>query len=124
MTTEPDQFRARLRSGLTAAMKARDKDAVAALRTALAAIDDAQAVPLPPVAGPAASGEHVAGAAVGLGSTEVARRELTVDELRGVLRGQIGERVAEAVTYDGLGRADAADRLRREAAVLEAYLSG
>ncbi|WP_420121076.1 hypothetical protein [Nakamurella sp.] len=125
MTTPPDHIRARLRSGLTAAMKARDKEAVAALRTALAAIDDAEAVPVPaPAAGPAATGEYVAGTGVGLGSTEAARRELTLDDLHAVVRGQIDERVAEAATYDGLGRADAADRLRREAALLETYLPG
>lgn len=122
MTSDPDQLRGRLRAGLTAAIKARDKDAVAALRTALAAIDNAEAVPT--VSGPAATSESIAGAAVGLRSTEVARRELTPDDLQVVLRAQIDERNAEAATYDGLGRADAAERLRREAAVLETYLPG
>lgn len=125
MTSDPDQLRGRLRAGLTAAMKARDKDAVAALRTALAAIDNAEAVPpVPTVAGPAATSESIAGAAVGLRSTEVARRELTPDDLQVVLRAQVDERHTEAATYDGLGRADAAERLRREAAVLETYLPG
>lgn len=128
MTSDPDQLRGRLRAGLTAAMKARDKDAVAALRTALAAIDNAEAVPpvptVPTVAGPAATSESIAGAAVGLRSTEVTRRELTPDDLQVVLRAQIDERHTEAATYDGLGRADAAERLRREAAVLETYLPG
>lgn len=125
MTSDPDQLRGRLRAGLTAAMKARDKDAVAALRTALAAIDNAEAVPpVPTVAGPAATSESIAGAAVGLRSTEVTRRELTPDDLQVVLRAQIDERHTEAATYDGLGRADDAERLRREAAVLETYLPG
>lgn len=39
------EIRAGLRRGLTAALKARDADAVAALRTAIAAIDNAEAVP-------------------------------------------------------------------------------
>lgn len=124
MTTEPDELRARLRAGLTTAMKARDRDAVAALRSALAAVDNAEAVPASPVAGPPATSEYVAGTAAGLGSTEAARRQLTPDDLRAIMVVQIDERIAEAGTYDGLGRTDVAERLRREATVLRAYLPG
>jgi uncharacterized protein YqeY len=123
MTT--DRLRARMRADLTTAMKARDKDAVAALRTALAAFDNAEAVALPSrAAAPPASSEYVAGTSVGLGSAEVARRELTLDDLHTVLRAQIDERLAEADTYAAHGRPDAADRLRREADVLRTYLAG
>jgi uncharacterized protein YqeY len=106
-------------------MKARDKDAVAVLRTALAAFDNAEAVAAPPsTPGPPATSEHVAGSSVGLGSAEVARRELTMGDLHSVLRAQIDERVAEADTYAAHGKSTAADRIRREADVLRAYLPG
>lgn len=128
MSTDPDQvcvrLRARMRADLTTAMKARDKDAVAALRTALAAIDNAEAVPVPAPAGPAASSEYVAGTSVGLGSAEAARRELTLDDLHTVLRAQIDEGLAEADTYAAHGRPDDADRLRRQAELLRPYLAG
>lgn len=127
------ELRARLRADLTAAMKARDKVAVAALRTALAGFDDAEAVPVPPTPKegsstpsqrPPATSEYVAGTSVGLGSTEVARRELTVEDLRTVLRAQIAERMAQADTYAAHGQAESGARLRREADVLRAYLLG
>lgn len=133
MNTDPAELRTRMRAGLTSAMKARDKVTVAALRTALAAFDNAEAVPVPPTPnegsptpsqGPPATSEHVAGTSVGLGSAETDRRALTVDDLHAVLRGQIDERTAEADTYADHGRADAADRLRREADALRAYLPG
>lgn len=123
-TANPGRLRARLRADLTAAMKARDKVVVAVLRTTLAAFDDAEAVP-PPAVGPAtgpATSEYVAGTSVGLGSAEVARRELTLDDLYAVLRAQIDERTAQAHTYAAHGQAEAGDRLRREADVLRGYL--
>lgn len=123
MTTDPERLRTRLRSDLTAALKARDRDSVAALRTALAAIDNAEAVPPPPGGRSMVSSEYVAGTSVGLGSAEAARRELTPDDVLAVLRAQIGEGLAEADTYAAHGQADAADRLRRQADVLRAYLT-
>lgn len=118
-------LRAALRRGLTAALKARDSDAVTALRTAMAAIDNAEAVPVPAAgrAGTPASSAHVAGARAGLGSTEATRRRLTAGELRDILRGQVAENSREADRYDALGQAQAARRLRGQARVLAAYLA-
>ena len=123
MTTDADRLRARLRADLTTAMKARDKEAVATLRSVLAAFDNAEAVPVPaPAAGPRASSEFVAGTSVGLGSAEAARRELTLDDLHTVLRALVDEGLAEAGTYAAHGRPDDADRLRRQVDFLRAYL--
>ncbi len=121
MTHEPDELRATLRRNLTAAMKARDSDVVTALRTAIAAIDNAQAVEAADNAANAGS-EHFAGARVGLGVTEAERRHLTIDEVRDILRKQIAEYDVEADRYDALGQSDAAARLRREAAALRPYV--
>ena len=123
MTGDAQALRAALRLGLTAALKARDRDALAALRTAIAAIDNAEAVPVPaPDAALPATSAHIAGARSGLGSSEAARRELSASELRDILRGQIAEHISEAGRYDTLGQADAAERLRRQAHALTAYL--
>ena len=115
-------IRAALRHGLTAALKARDSDAVAALRTAMAAIDNAEAVPAPATNSPTTS-VHFAGARGGPGSTEAARRQLSASDVRSVLRDQIAEHSRQAERYDTLGRADAAQRLRRQAGTLAPYLA-
>jgi hypothetical protein len=121
VSDDAQPLRAALRLGLTAALKARDRDALAALRTAIAAIDNAEAVPAPDAALPTTSA-HIAGARSGLGSAEAARRELSASELRDILRGQISEHTREADRYDTLGQADSAERLRRQAHALTAYL--
>lgn len=78
-------LRASLRLGLTAALKSRDSEALAALRTAIAAIDNAEAVPVSDGKPPTAS-THIAGAQDGLGSTEAVRRQLSVGDLHDILR--------------------------------------
>ncbi|HEX3490437.1 MAG TPA: hypothetical protein VHU92_13890 [Streptosporangiaceae bacterium] len=121
--TAPDaeELRGALRRDLTAALKARQPDAVAALRIAIAAIDNAQAIAVP-AGGPAATSSHIAGASPGAGSAEAARRPLSRDELQAILRGQIDELTREADRYDTLGRAGQAGRLRDQARLLAAYL--
>jgi hypothetical protein len=120
---EAQALRAALRQGLIAALKARDTDAVAALRTAIAAIDNAQAVP---VAAPAptstVTSAHVAGAHSGAGSTEAPRRQPASSELQDILRAHVTEYALEADRYDDLGQASAAEQLRRRARTLSAYL--
>jgi uncharacterized protein len=116
-----EALRAALQRGLTAALKARDSDALAALRTAIAAIDNAQAVPAPGT-NPPTSSARIADARSGAGSTEAPRLQLTGSQLRDILRGQITERAAEADRYDALGQAAAAQRLRRQAGTLATYL--
>jgi len=121
VTDDAQALRAALRLGLTTAMKSRDRDALAALRTAIAAIDNAEAVPAPEAAPPATSA-HIAGARSGLGAAEAARRELSASELQDIVRGQISEHTLEADRYDALGQVDSAERLRRQAHALAPYL--
>jgi len=110
-------IRDRLQTALRAALRARDKTAASALRSALAAIDNASAVPAEPAPG-VASGPHFAGAAAGLGAGEAPRRGLTAGEAERIVRAEIAEREEAATGYERAGHADRADRLRREAAVL------
>ncbi|MFP5023313.1 GatB/YqeY domain-containing protein [Pseudonocardia phyllosphaerae] len=109
-----------MRADLTTALKARDRVTAAALRSALAAFDNASAVEAAPAAG---SGEHVAGAATGVGAAEAERRSLSRDDLDAVLDEEIRERSAAAEVYAQAGRAADAERLRAEAAVLARYRS-
>ena len=111
----------RLRGDLTAALKARDSVTVAALRSALTALDNAGAVDVP--ASSVEGTEHFAGATAGVGSTDIARRELTEDDVREILRSLIEEHSRAAGEYARIGRDDIAERLRREADVLAAYLA-
>lgn len=120
--SDAETLRASLRRDLTAAMRARDPDAVAVLRTAIAAIDNAEAIAAPGTA-PAATSAHIAGARAGLGAAEAARKQLTGDELQVILRGQLAEYVREAGRYAGHGQETAAERLRNQAALLSKYLS-
>lgn len=98
-------------------MKQRDREALSVYRTALAAIANAEAV--------TAGAEHRAGAIesspAGVGGAEVARRELTEDDVAEVVRGDIAERCAAAAALRAADP-DAATRLTRAAALLEAVL--
>lgn len=123
MTKRPEkvqELRSALRTDLVTAMKARRPEVVSALRTALAAVDNAEAVAVPDAPVESAS-EHVAGARVGVGAAETERRTLSVDEVRSLLRAQVQERITEAERYDSHGRSEAAERLRREADALRKY---
>ncbi|MER7976594.1 hypothetical protein [Streptomyces sp. NPDC095817] len=117
-------LRSLLRTDLVAAMKARRTEAVSALRTAIAVIDNAEAVDTPAQASVHTVSEHVAGARTGVGSTEAERRVLSLDDVRALLQAQVDDRTGEADRYDTYGQRDAALRLRREADVLRQYLVG
>ena len=113
-------MRTRLRSDLSVAIKARDTVAIAALRCALAVIENAEAVEV--LAAPHVSGsQYVAGAVSGQ-AAEVERRELTGTDERELVQSQVDQRTIAAKEYEKLGRQDAADRLRAEADVLRSYL--
>jgi uncharacterized protein YqeY len=117
-----------MRRGLTAAMKARDRRAVAALRSTLAAIDNAEAVDVtqvPPAGGGQPAGEGgIAGAALGVGAAEVERRTLAAAEMEAIVRREVAERQTAAQAYERAGQAPPAQGLRAEAELLGTYLDG
>jgi uncharacterized protein len=110
---------AALRSALAGAMARRDRAAMAVYRTALAAIHNAEAVPL--------GEDHQAGAvelsAAGAGAAEVERRSLTREDELGIVRREIRDR---RVTADSLATTNPATarRLRDEAGLLQTLLDG
>lgn len=115
-------MRANLRNDLTAALKTRNRVAITALRSALAAIDNAEAVPADRSSGSVIGNEHVAGSATGLGAAEAERRHLTAADLQSIVENEVRERSVAAEEYEQLGRNDLAERLHAEAEVLSRYL--
>lgn len=124
--TEPDPdrpgqpLRQRLRTALPAAMKAGDRVAVAALRSALAAIDNAEAITRAPSADEGLAIEQIA---IGVGAAEAERRILTGAQIDAIVRREVAEREAAARDYDLAGHPQRAERLRGEVAVLVAHLT-
>lgn len=108
------RLRDRLRAALRAALKTRDPSATAALRSAVSAIDNAEAVDRP----------HAPGPRLGVGAGEVARRELSANEIIDIIRDEMTDRDSAAADYERRGRTREAARLRAEAATLSSLLEG
>ena len=92
-------------------MTARDGVGAGALRSTLGAIDNASAVEGPDRYRPR----------LGVGAGEAARRELSIDEMRGIVRAEVADRTFAAQEYDRLGRPAEAQRLRAEADALKPF---
>ena len=126
MTEPATTWRETLRAQLLTARKNRDQTRVSALRSALSAIDNAET---PDVATPADATSEVltdgpiAGAGSGLGSTEVARRQLTDAQIRALIRAEVDERLSAAEQLADNGAEDRAAAVRSEADVLTAVLA-
>ncbi|MFI6039199.1 hypothetical protein ACIBBD_34745 [Streptomyces sp. NPDC051315] len=102
-------------------MRARDKAAVSALRATLAALDNAEAVPVDEAA---LRGLALEQSPVGAGATEAARRELSEDSVADIVRAEATERLEAAARLTAPAHADRVARLRAEAAVLLRLLDG
>lgn len=106
-----------LRDLLREVMRAGDRPLVAAVRTVLGELANAEAVDasdtLP------AGNTHFAGSQAGLAATETPRRDLDPIEQQGILRAEVAELRASAELNDGAGRKAQATDLRRAADRLE-----
>ena len=113
-------LRQRLRDALPAAMKARDRVAVTALRATLAAIENAEAVH-----DPVADQRNLAieRTPVGVGAAEVERLVLTEAQVAHIVRAEVADREAAARDYERAGRSERAGQLRGEAGALAAFLA-
>jgi uncharacterized protein YqeY len=119
--TQPAQiWRALLRRSLLTARKERDAVRVSALRSALSAIDNAETPDVVAATGPMTG--VIAGAVAGVGASEVARRNLTDEQIRHLVQSEIDERRSAADDVTAAGHPDRAARLQAEAAVLAALL--
>lgn len=103
----------RLRADLKRAMQAKAAAEVRTLRTLIAALDNAEAVPVGKAGAlPSAFGD---------GSNEVARRALDRDGIEQVLAAEIESRLAAASDYERHARLDESARLRAEADLIAHY---
>lgn len=102
-------------------MRARDKAAVSALRTTLAALDNAEAVPVEEAL---TRGMALEESPVGVGATEAARRELSERNVADIVRAEATERLEFAATLTAPAHAGRAAQLRAEASVLLRFLDG
>jgi hypothetical protein len=98
-------------------MAARDKAAVQAIRTSVAAIENAEA---PPTDGSSAT-EQLLGVAA---SADVPRRVVTDHEARALVAGEIEDLRAAARHHRSIGVTASADTLERQAELLEQILGG
>lgn len=98
--------RTALRAAIVDAMRSRDREAAATYRTALAAIDNAEAVP----ATEAPRAGAIESASLGVGAADAPRRALTELQMRGIVAAE-----ADALRDAAEARAAHADPLRREA---------
>ncbi|HEU5160344.1 MAG TPA: hypothetical protein VFU43_25320 [Streptosporangiaceae bacterium] len=114
-------LRQRLRAALLAAMRSRDRLTVGVMRSALAAIDNAEAVEVPAAAGEAKAIEH---SPVGVGAAELERRALTEADVERIVRAEAAAREAAARDYDAAGAPERAESLRAEARVLLEHVDG
>lgn len=115
MTEEP--LRERLRNALMKARKERDTTATTALRSAIAAVDNAEAIPAEAM--PAAGA--IEAAPLGVGASEAARRQLSEEDIAAILRREVAEREEAAAQIDAT-HPERAGKLLSEAAVLAALI--
>ena len=107
-------------------MRERDRGAVSVLRTTLAALDNAEAVPVTDAArgtAVAAAGEHVAGAAVGVGAAEADRLVLAEDDERVLVDGEVASLLEAGRYRRAAGDVPGAEAAEAGARLLEAVVA-
>jgi len=116
MQTPADTLKATLRADLTSAMKARDSAQASLQRVLLAALDNAEAVPI------GAGHDRYVERAFGDPSVEVPRHVLSVEEVAALLERERTERETAAAEFERLGRPEDAQRLHHEVLLVTRYL--
>jgi uncharacterized protein len=110
LKNNPQDFIDQLRADLLDARKARDQLTTTTLQGVLSAIDNAGAVPVP-------NGITT----LGTGSTEVARQELSIQDMRKIVKHEIVE-VQDAIETLGDPENPYVDELNKRIMILEGYL--
>jgi uncharacterized protein YqeY len=118
MSSEIAPLRDRLRAAVPVAMKARDRATVAVLRSALAAIENAEAVDVED----AVRAGAIETSPVGVGAAEASRRVLNEAEIAAIVQNEVSERRAAAAAYEASGHSERAAGLVAEADALAAHL--
>src|SRR4029077_19869663 len=99
---DPIRLRLRLRESLKVALHAHNGIAASAIRSAMAAIDNAGA--LDGAHPPEPTGGTVRPVHLGVGAAEARRRELSAEDVVEIVRREVGDRMAAADAYQRLGR--------------------
>jgi uncharacterized protein YqeY len=118
----PEEIMTRLRRALGVALKAREAGSVSALRSAMSAIGNAEAVDSAGTRPDGSSSPHFAGTVAGLGAGEAQRRRLTEADVATIVRREAAERETAASEYERGGRTEEAARLREGARILMGIL--
>jgi uncharacterized protein YqeY len=105
-------IRERVKADLKQAIEAREKATMTILRTMLGALDNAEAVTLDALPHPVVGWNN-----------DVPRKVLSEEDFLQVLRNEAAGRRSAIATYERLGRAEEAARLRAELAVFARYVN-
>jgi len=105
-----------MRADLLAAIKRGQADEAKLIRMLIAALDNAEAPPLP------AGKDHAGQSRFSEGTAEIERLRLSREQVRAILAGEIDEREHMASEMVRHGRPDRADTLRAEAAIARRYI--
>lgn len=115
-------LRESLDAELAAALRGRDRAVASAVRSALSALANAEAVPVEAEPDTRGGAEHFAGSVAGLGAGEAGRTLLTEEQQRAIVAGEAAELNGHAERLVRLCRRDEADGARRGAQVLNRVL--
>ncbi len=116
MSAAADSMKERLRADLSGSMRARNAIETEVIRSLLAALDNAEALPL--------DQERRASlqARFGDGSAEAGRHSLSSEDVAAVIDAEIRHRADSAADLERLGQGDRAEILRRQAQIAERYI--
>lgn len=117
MDDAAEAMKVRLRADLKAAMTARESLRTSVLRSLVATLDNAQAVPV------AQGHERYRELAFGDRGVEVPRRVLSESDVRALLTAERDSRRATAAQMAAHGQAERSAQLSAEAEVVAAYIS-
>lgn len=98
-------------------MREGDRARVGVIRSTIAALDNATAVAA------VEGGVAIADSAVGAGTTDVARKELSASDMTDVLEAEALEREQAAALYVREGQAEYSESLLREAALIRSFIT-
>lgn len=118
-------MRLKIQADLRAALRERDPRRISTLRNLIAAIDNAEAVPIPQnrdEVGACAPSDAAHGTTTGKGPTEVPRRLLSEQEVNAILRREHESSMAAAAELRAYGAVERAEYLEAEALIAASYI--
>jgi uncharacterized protein YqeY len=115
MSAATEEMKARLRVDLSTYMRARQSLEAGVIRSLLAALDNAEALPVDH------NRPESLQARFGDGSSEADRRSLPQEDVDAIISSEIRQRMNAAADMERLGLEDRAETLRHEAQIAKRY---